>query len=42
MAEGTAGHSQLGTGTQMVLPESCSSDQGVMGQERGLLGEQSR
>lgn len=42
-AERTAGHSQLGTGTQMVLPESCSSDQQVTGQERGLLGgEQSR
>lgn len=42
-AERTAGHSQLGTGAQMVLPESCSSDQQVTGQERGLLGgEQSR
>lgn len=39
-AKRTAGHSQLGTGTQMVLPESCSSDQRVMDQERGLLGEE--
>lgn len=38
--EGTAGRSQLGTGTQMVLPESCSSDQQVMGKERGLQGEE--
>lgn len=35
-AKGTAGHSQLGTRTQMVLPESCSSDQQVMGQEKKI------
>lgn len=37
-AKGTAGHSQLGTGTQMVLPESCSSDQRVKEQEKRIAG----
>lgn len=31
---GRRGHGQLGTGTQMVLPESRRSDHRVMGQER--------